>query len=338
MLPRMKIDGGIAMQLDKAAGVAQTLERRGYDGGWTGEISHDAFLPLLLAAEHTETLEIGTCIAVAFARNPMTIANVAWDLNAYSQGRFVLGLGSQIRAHIEKRFGMPWGKPVARMREFIAALDAIWSCWNDGTELRFEGEYYRHTLMTPMFVPEAQPYGTPRVFLAAVGEAMTELCGEVADGMHTHAFTTPRYIAEVSLPALQRGIEKAGRTRADVEVCCPAFVVTGTTEEEMAAAATAMRRQISFYGSTPAYKGVLDVHGWGDLQPELRTLSMRGEWEAMGGLITDDILETFAVVEPLDRVAAAVRARYEGVVDRIMMGLPNATDEQAAQVLTELRA
>ena len=338
MLPRMKIDGGIAMQLDKAAGVAQTLERRGYDGGWTGEISHDAFLPLLLAAEHTETLEIGTCIAVAFARNPMTIANVAWDLNAYSQGRFVLGLGSQIRAHIEKRFGMPWGKPVARMREFIAALDAIWSCWNDGTELRFEGEYYRHTLMTPMFVPEAQPYGTPRVFLAAVGEAMTELCGEVADGMHTHAFTTPRYIAEVSLPALQRGIEKAGRTRADVEICCPAFVVTGTTEEEMAAAATAMRRQISFYGSTPAYKGVLDVHGWGDLQPELRTLSMRGEWEAMGGLITDDILETFAVVEPLDRVAAAVRARYEGVVDRIMMGLPNATDEQAAQVLTELRA
>jgi len=338
MLPRMKIDGGIAMQLDKAAGVAQTLERRGYDGGWTGEISHDVFLPLLLAAEHTETLEIGTCIAVAFARNPMTIANVAWDLNAYSQGRFVLGLGSQIRAHIEKRFGMPWGKPVARMREFIAALDAIWSCWNDGTELRFEGEYYRHTLMTPMFVPEAQPYGTPRVFLAAVGEAMTELCGEVADGMHTHAFTTPRYIAEVSLPALQRGIEKAGRTRADVEVCCPAFVVTGTTEEEMAAAATAMRRQISFYGSTPAYKGVLDVHGWGDLQPELRTLSMRGEWEAMGGLITDDILETFAVVEPLDRVAAAVRARYEGVVDRIMMGLPNATDEQAAQVLAELRA
>ena len=338
MLPRMKIDGGIAMQLDKAAGVAQTLERRGYDGGWTGEISHDVFLPLLLAAEHTETLEIGTCIAVAFARNPMTIANVAWDLNAYSQGRFVLGLGSQIRAHIEKRFGMPWGKPVARMREFIAALDAIWSCWNDGTELRFEGEYYRHTLMTPMFVPEAQPYGTPRVFLAAVGEAMTELCGEVADGMHTHAFTTPRYIAEVSLPALQRGIEKAGRTRADVEICCPAFVVTGTTEEEMAAAATAMRRQISFYGSTPAYRGVLDVHGWGDLQPELRTLSMRGEWEAMGGLITDDILETFAVVEPLDRVAAAVRARYEGVVDRIMMGLPNATDEQAAQVLTELRA
>jgi len=338
MLPRMKIDGGIAMQLDKAAGVAQTLERRGYDGGWTGEISHDAFLPLLLAAEHTETLEIGTCIAVAFARNPMTIANVAWDLNAYSQGRFVLGLGSQIRAHIEKRFGMPWGKPVARMREFIAALDAIWSCWNDGTELRFEGEYYRHTLMTPMFVPEAQPYGTPRVFLAAVGEAMTELCGEVADGMHTHAFTTPRYIAEVSLPALQRGIEKAGRTRADVEVCCPAFVVTGTTEEEMAAAATAMRRQISFYGSTPAYRGVLDVHGWGDLQLELRTLSMRGEWEAMGDLITDDILETFAVVEPLDRVAAAVRARYEGVVDRIMMGLPNATDEQAAQVLTELRA
>lgn len=337
MLRRMKIDGGIAMQLDQAASAAQTIERRGYDGGWTGEISHDVFLPLLLAAEHTERIEIGTCIAVAFARNPMTIANVAWDLNAYSKGRFVLGLGSQIRPHIEKRFGMPWGKPVARMREFIAALRAIWSCWDDGTELRFEGEYYRHTLMTPMFVPEAQPYGTPRVFLAAVGEAMTELCGEVADGMHTHAFTTPRYIEEVSLPALTRGIERAGRTRADVEVCCPAFVVTGTTAAEMAASATAMRRQISFYASTPAYRGVLEVHGLGDLQPELRTLSMRGEWEAMGDLITDDILETFAVVEPLDRLATAVRARYAGLVDRIMMGLPNATDEQVSQVLADLR-
>jgi probable F420-dependent oxidoreductase len=334
----MKIDGGIAMQLDQAARAAQNLERRGYDGGWTGEISHDVFLPLLLAAEHTERIEIGTCIAVAFARNPMTIANAAWDLNAYSKGRFVLGLGSQIRPHIEKRFGMPWGKPVARMREFVAAVRAIWACWNEGAELRFEGEYYRHTLMTPMFVPEPQPYGTPHIFLAAVGEAMTELCGEIADGMHTHAFTSPRYIEEISLPALTRGIEQAGRTRGDVEICCPAFVVTGAKEEEMVTAAATMRRQISFYGSTPAYKGVLDVHGLGDLQPELRTLSMRGEWDAMAGLITDDILETFAVVQPIDKVAGAVRARYEGLVDRIMMGLPNATDEQAAQVLAELRA
>lgn len=333
----MKIDGGIAMQLDQAAPAAQNLERRGYDGGWTGEISHDVFLPLLLAAEHTEHLQIGTCIAVAFSRSPMTIANAAWDLHAYSQGRFVLGLGSQIRPHIEKRFGMPWGKPVPQMREFVEAVRAIWSCWAEGTPLRYEGEYYHHTLMTPMFTPEPHPYGTPRIFLAAVGAAMTELCGEIADGMHTHAFTSPKYVAEVSLPALERGIARSGRSRGDVEVCCPAFVVTGATEEEMEQSKAGMRSMLSFYGSTPAYKGVLDVHGLGDLQPELRTLSLRGEWGTMAELITDDIVETFAVVEPIDKLAAAVKDRYEGLVDRIMMGLPNATDEQVAQVLAELR-
>ena len=194
----MHIDGGIPARLDHVVEAAERVERRGYDGAWCGEMDHDPFLSLALAAEHTTTLQLGTSIAVAFARNPMTLANVGWDLQGYSQGRFVLGLGSQVRSHIEKRFGMPWSKPVARMREFVTALRAIWSCWQDGTPLVFEGEFYTHKLMTPMFTPEPHGYGFPKIFIGAVGEAMTELCGEVADGVHVHAFTTERYLREVT--------------------------------------------------------------------------------------------------------------------------------------------
>lgn len=203
---RVKVDGAVSSQLANVAQAANALERRGYDCCWTAEINHDPFLPLVLAAEHTTTIELGTSIAVAFARNPMTVANVGWDLQAYSQGRFVLGLGSQVQAHIEKRFSMPWGQPVRRMREFVVALREIWSCWRDGTRLRFEGDFYTHKLMTPMFTPELQPYGFPKIFVAAVGGAMTEMCGEVADGMLAHAFTTKRYFEEITTPALLRGL------------------------------------------------------------------------------------------------------------------------------------
>ncbi len=334
----VKIDGGIPLQLDRVADAARTVERRGYDGAWVGEINHDPFLPLVLAAEHTTTLELGTCIAVAFARSPMTVANVGWDLNAYSRGRFVLGLGSQIRPHIEKRFSMPWDRPVARMREFIQALRAIWACWEDGTELRFEGEFYTHKIMTPMFVPERQPYGHPKIFVAAVGDAMTQLCGEVADGVHAHAFTSRRYLREVTLPALQRGLDRAGRQRSDLQVSAPAFVVTAERDDQLEAAADAMRRQIAFYASTPAYRGVLELHGWGDLQSTLHAMSLRGEWEAMGGLIDDDVLTTFAVVAPLDDVAAKVHERYDGIVDRLMVGLPaGLADDVAREIVQTLR-
>ncbi len=334
----VKIDGGIPLQLDRVADAARTVERRGYDGAWVGEINHDPFLPLVLAAEHTTTLELGTCIAVAFARSPMTVANVGWDLNAYSRGRFVLGLGSQIRPHIEKRFSMPWDRPVARMREFIQALRAIWACWEDGTELRFEGEFYTHKIMTPMFVPERQPYGHPKIFVAAVGDAMTQLCGEVADGVHAHAFTSRRYLREVTLPALQRGLDRAGRQRSDLQVSAPAFVVTAERDDQLEAAADAMRRQIAFYASTPAYRGVLELHGWGDLQSTLHAMSLRGEWEAMGGLIDDDVLTTFAVVAPLDDVAAKVHERYDGTVDRLMVGLPaGLADDVAREIVQTLR-
>lgn len=314
----LKIDGGIPNRLDQVVEAAVELEQADCDGGWTAETSHDPFLPLLLAAEHTTRIELGTNIAVAFARNPMTVANLGWDLQAYSHGRFILGLGTQIQAHIEKRFSMPWSHPARRMREFVTALQAIWSAWKNGTKLRFEGEFYTHKIMTPMFTPEPHPYALPKIYLAAVGEAMTEMCGEVADGHLGHPMVSKRYLTDVTLPILLRGITRSGRTRGDFEVSAEVMVATGTNEDELATAMAATRKQIAFYGSTPAYRKVLDVHGWGDMHDELHRLSKEGEWDAMGSLIDDEILGTFAVVGPADEVGAALRARCEGVADRVL--------------------
>src|SRR6476661_546264 len=206
----MKVDGGVSNELAKAASSAKETEAAGYDGAWSVETSHDPFLPLLLASEHTDHIELGTSIAVAFARNPMTLANIGWDLQAYSKGRFILGLGSQIKPHIENRFSMPWSRPVQRMREFVLAMREIWSCWQSGSRLAFEGEFYTHKLMTPMFTPEPLAHEFPKVFVAAVGEAMTEMCGEVADGLLAHAVTTKRYFEDVTIPALLRGMQRSG--------------------------------------------------------------------------------------------------------------------------------
>ena len=335
----LKIDRGVPSDLHRVPQVAAEVESQGYDGCWTGELSHDPFLPLLLAAEHTSRLQIGTSIAVAFARSPMTMAHLGWDLQSYSQGRFILGLGSQIQPHIEKRFSMPWSRPVARMREYILALHAIWDCWRDGTKLRFDGEFYTHTLMTPMFTPEPHPHGVPAVFVAAVGEAMTQMCGEVADGLLAHAFTTKRYLDEVTIPALERGIKSAGRARDEVTVSCPVFVVTGADDAAMAEAAAPIRKQLAFYASTPAYRTVLDLHGWGELQPELHRLSKAGQWDAMAGLIDDDILDAFAVVAPIDALAGALRDRCAGAIDRVLPSFPAAVSPtQVAAVVDELRS
>jgi probable F420-dependent oxidoreductase len=311
------VDGGIPSDLSKAASAAQHLEAAGYDGGWSAETNHDPFLPLVLAAEHTTRLQLGTGIAVAFARNPMTVANVGWDLQGYSGGRFKLGLGSQIKPHIEKRFSMPWSQPASRMREFVLAVRAIWSAWADGGPLRFEGRFYTHKLMTPFFVPERHDYGAPAVFIAAVGEGMTEVCGEVADGMLVHAFTTERYLREVTLPALERGMARSGRSRAGFELSCPVFVVTGGTDAERELADRRTREQIAFYASTPAYRPVLDLHGWGELQPELNALSKKGEWVEMGRRISDEVLEAFAVVDEPTKVAGRIVERYGDVLDRV---------------------
>ena len=321
----MKVDGGIPADLAGAGAQAAALEAGGYSGAWTAETSHDPFLPLLLAAEHTSEIELGTSIAVAFARNPMTLANLAWDLQAYSQGRFILGLGSQIKPHITKRFSMPWSQPAARMRELILAIRAIWDAWLTGGRLDFRGDFYSHTLMTPFFAPnpsDLDGFGVPRVFLAGVGERMTEVAGEVADGFLCHGFTTEKYLREVSIPALERGRGTAGRTMDGFEIAGSTFVVTGTDDAELAAAAKGTRQQIAFYGSTPAYRPVLELHGWGGLQDELNALSKQGKWAEMGDLIDDEILGTFAVVGPPEAIAPELLRRYGDVISRVTFYAP----------------
>ena len=325
----MKVDGGITTDLSKAGQSAREAEEAGYSGAWTAETAHDPFLPLALAAEHTSTMEIGTSIAVAFARNPMLLANLGWDLQAFSKGRFILGLGSQIKPHIEKRFSMEWSHPAARMREMIMAIRAIWDTWENGTKLDFRGDFYKHTLMTPFFTPdraELAGFGTPKIYLAGVGEKMTEVCGEVCDGFICHGFTTEKYLREVTIPALERGRAKAGKTLGGFDIVGPSFVVSGANEEELAAAAAGTRQQIAFYGSTPAYKGVLDIHGWGGLQDELNTLSKQGKWVEMGNLITDDILNTFAVVGEPETIAPELHRRYGDVISRISFYAPYKAD------------
>jgi probable F420-dependent oxidoreductase len=335
----MKIDGGIWGGLDKAGPAAAQQEARGYDGIWVPETSHDPFLPLVLAAEYTERLDLATGIVVAFARNPMTLAQVSWDLQAASQGRFILGLGSQIKPHITKRFSMPWSSPAARMREMILAIRAIWESWNQGTKLDFRGDFYSHTLMTPFFNPGPNPHGDARIFLAGVGELMTQVAGEVADGFLCHGFTTRQYLDEVTLPNLAKGRAKAGKSMDGFQLAGPMFVVTGRDEAEMAEAARGVKGQIAFYGSTPAYRPVLELHGWGDLQEELNRLSKEGRWAAMGDLIDDDMLATFAVVAPIDRVAGALKDRWGDVLDRLSFYAPYDTGRaQWDEVIADLKA
>ena len=331
----MKIDGGIGLDLNKTAAEAKEKEAAGYDGIWVPETSRDPFLPMALAAEHTETLEIGTSIAVAFARSPMTLANTAYDLNQYSKGRFILGLGSQIKPHITKRFSMEWSKPAARMREMVQAMHAIWDCWMNGTKLDFRGEFYTHTLMTPFFDPGSHEFGIPRVFLAGVGPLMTEVAGEVCDGFFCHGFTTEKYLREVTIPALAAGREKSGKTMEGFEVCGPSFVVTGNTEEQLEKAKAGTRQQIAFYGSTPAYKPVLDLHGWGELQTDLNRMSKDGKWQEMGGLIDDEILNTFAVVGEPETIAPELKARYGDVISRISFYAPYEGDRERWQKVFE---
>ncbi|MEE2778735.1 MAG: LLM class F420-dependent oxidoreductase [Acidobacteriota bacterium] len=334
----MKIDGGASADLALMPERAKALEAAGYDGLLTAETAHDPFLPLALAVEHTERIEIGTSIAVAFGRTPMLLANLGHDLNAFSQGRFVLGLGSQIRPHITKRFSMPWSHPAPRMREMVSAMRAIWDCWYNGTRLDFKGDFYTHTLMTPFFTPTNNEYGAPKVFLAAVGPLMTEVAGEVCDGIICHSFTTERYVREVTIPAIEKGLAKAGKTRADFEVKCPVFVVSGDTEEEFTKSRQQIKQQIGFYGSTPAYRGVLEAHGWGDLQGELNAMSKRGKWVEMGEMISDDILDAFAVQsETPEGIAQQVVGRFGDIVDRTSCAYMSSSPEKEAALVAAFK-
>jgi len=337
----MKIDGGIAGGIAGAAASAAELEAAGYDGAWTAETAHDPFLPLVQAAAATEHLEIGTSIAVAFARNPMLLANIGWDLQAFSKGRFVMGLGSQIKPHITKRFSMEWSHPAARMREMVQAIRAIWDTWLTGSKLEFRGDFYTHTLMTPFFTPDAadlEGFGPPKILLAAVGDMMTKVAGETCDGIIVHGFTTEKYMREVTMPAIEAGRAAAGKPMEGFEVSGPLFVVTGNNEEEMAAAAAGTRQQIAFYGSTPAYRGVLECHGWGDMQDELNRLSKAGEWVKMGEVIDDEVLNTFAVVGEPEQIGAELNRRYSDLVDRLSFYAPYKSDpDRWAPVMAELR-
>jgi probable F420-dependent oxidoreductase len=334
----MKVLGGVMGSLGDVPRAAARLEEKGYDGAVTAETASDPFLPLVLAAEHTERIDLMTSIAVAFARSPMTLAGTAHDLNAFSKGRFVLGLGSQIKPHITKRFSMPWSHPAARMRELILAMRAIWGCWYEGEKLDFRGEFYKHTLMTPMFTPTNTEYGAPRVSLAAVGPLMTEVAGEVADGLIAHAFTTEKYLREVTLPALERGLAKSGRKRENLEITCPVFVVSGADEASREASRKAVTQQIAFYGSTPAYRPVLELHGWGEMQSELNTMSKQGKWVEMGDLITDDVLDAFAVVAEPGKVAPKLLERFGGVVDLWMGTFTTGDPDQEVEAMKVLQA
>lgn len=338
----MKIDATLMGGLAEAAASARELEQAGYDGAWTAETAHDPFLPLVQAAADTSNIELGTSIAVAFARNPMLLANLGWDLQAFSKGRFILGLGSQIKPHITKRFSMDWSHPAPRMREMILAIRAIWDCWLNDAKLEFRGDFYTHTLMTPFFTPDKADlsgFGVPKIYIAAVGSLMTEVAGETCDGMIVHGFTTEKYMREVTIPAIERGRAKAGLTLDGFEISGPLFVVTGNTEEEMAKAAQATKQQIAFYGSTPAYRGVLDVHGWGDMQDELNRLSKSGEWVKMGEVIDDEVLNTFAVVGEPEQIGGELKRRYGDIVDRLSFYAPYKSDPgRWAKVLDDLRA
>jgi probable F420-dependent oxidoreductase len=330
----MKVDTGLGPSADtrEAAAAAQ---QAGYAGAWTSEIKHDPFVALGLAAVATDTIELGTSIALAFARNPMSLAVQANDVQLLSRGRLLLGLGSQIRPHITRRFSMPWSHPAPRMREFILALRAIWQCWNEGVKLDFRGEFYKHTLMTPFFNPGPNPYGAPRVLLAGVGDGMTAVAGEVADGFLCHGFTTERYLREVTVPALARG-------RGDLagfEVSGSPFVATGRNEAELEAARRGVREQIAFYGSTPAYRAVLALHGWAGLSDELHELSLQGRWKDMGTIIDDDVLNTFAIVAEPGQVAAELLRRYGDLMTRMSLYTPyDIGSELTAPIVAELRA
>jgi probable F420-dependent oxidoreductase len=320
------------LQVEAAATAA---EAAGYDGLGVPETRHDVFIGLTLAARATGRITLQSSIAVAFSRNPMTVATQANDVQLVSGGRFQLGLGSQVQAHIERRFGMTWSRPAARMEEFIAAVRAIWAAWATGDRLHFKGAFYTHTLMTEFFNPGPNPHGNPPILLAAVGERMAEVAGRVADGVLCHSFTTPAYLHEHTVPAVRKG---RGGSLDGFTFCLPVLAVLGADERDRARAEAAIRQQIAFYGSTPAYQPVLEQHGWGELGERLNLLSRRGAWQEMGAAIGDSVLSTFAVSGDAAQVAAGLRERFGATVGRISLYTPYPVDPAlTAEVMRLLR-
>ncbi len=317
------------------------LEEIGYDGAFSFEAKHDPFLPLVLAAENTTKLRLGTAIAIAFARNPMNLANLAYGVQSISGGRFMLGLGSQVRPHIEKRFSMEWSKPAARMREIVLAIRAIFDCWEGKAPLDFRGEFYTHTIMIPAFDPGPNPFGPPPIVTGGFGPLMTQVAGEAADGFIAHPFNSREALLKNTMPALEAGLVKSGRSREDLEIICATLTVTADSndEQEFERVKLAARKQLAFYGSTPAYKPTLDVHGWGELHRDLNRMSKEGQWDEMTDLITDDILETIAVVGPREEIAQQIHARLDGIADGVSLTHNRAPDPtQWADIVPQIQA
>lgn len=333
----MKIDGSLMFDPVKVGEMAARLEDMGFDGAYCFEGQNDPFVSLTVAALKTKEMELMSSIAVALARNPMSLAYLGNDLQLVSGGRFILGLGTQVKAHVERRYSMPWSRPAARMREMVEAIRAIWHSWDTGERLSFEGEFYTHTLSSPNFTPPPNPHGRPRIFLAGVGPLMTQVAGEVADGYFIHPFSSALSMDTVSLPALDRGLAKSGRGRGDCEVSAQVMVATGLSEEKFEAAVFSARSQIAFYGSTPAYRPILDAHGWGELQPQWNDLIRAGDWAALANTVDNEMLHTFAVVGSPDEVAERLEQRAQGRLDRVSPVVYDPDPEILAAILAAIK-
>ncbi len=301
--------------------LARTAEEIGFDGLWVGETQHDPFLPLALAAEHTTRIGLGTAIAVAFPRGPTVLAHIAWDLQHASCGRFILGLGTQVKAHIERRFGMTWEPPAPKLREMILAIRALWNAWQGDGKINFRGEFYKITLMTPVFNPGPIEHPNIPIYIAGVNEHLCRVAGELCQGLHVHPFHTPKYLRELVLPNVERGAAQAHRRRADVQLSSAIFVATDDTMREL------VRARIAFYASTPSYRCVLNAHGWGDIGEKLGFLAARGKWDEMPALINDEILNEVAIVAPEEELPARVQAKYAGLLDRVTFYAPFGLDD-----------
>jgi len=324
--------------------VYRQIEEVGYDRAFSFEAKHDPFLSLATAAEHTQSIALGTAIAIAFARTPMTLANIGRDLQELTGGRFTLGLGSQIAPHITQRFSMPWSDPAARMREMVLGIRAIWDAWEQGTRLKFEGDYYTHTRMIPAFDPGPNPFGLPPILTAGFGPVMTAVSGEVADGFLVHPLNSRRSLLELTVPAIEAGLAKAGRpalgdAASTFDLTAVTIIVTGRTEEEFVRSREAVRQQLAFYGTTPAYRPVFDVHDRGELHPELKRRGAAGEWVEMAELIDDEFLAEVAVIGEPHEIAPLLRARLAGITDRVSLVNNRAPDPaHFAEVVSDLHA